>query len=328
MTTRRAFLGTLAGGFLAAPLAAEAQVPAKVPRIGFLVAASPAISTPYLDSFRQGLRELGYVDGENVAIHYRYAEGRRERLPALAAELVRLKVDVIVTSAPPVPQAAAQATSTIPIVFTSAVDPVAVGLVASLARPGGNITGLAAMGAEVVGKHLELLKELAPQVSRVAILRNPGNQFHARALREAESAARALGMELQVLQARTPAEIEAAFSAMRRQRAGGALVLRDSFFFLQRTQIVALAAKSRLPTVHGLREEAEAGGLMAYGESILQTWRRAATYVDKILKGAKAADLPVEQPTKFELVINLRTAKTLGLTIPQSVLLGADETFQ
>ena len=324
---RRAFLGAL--GFVAAPRAAEAQqAPAKVPRIGFLIGASPAIGAPFLETFRQALRELGYEEGQNISIEYRFADGRLERLPELAAELVRLKLDIIVTSAPPVPQAAKQATRTIPIVFTSAIDPVGAGLVASLARPGGNITGLASMGSEVVGKHLELLKEAAPKVSRVAILQNPNNRIHATALRDAEGAARALGVQLDVLQARTPAGIDAAFAAMHSQRAGGLLVLRDSFFFVQRTQIIGLAAKSRLPAVYGFGEYAEEGGLMAYHASLVQMWRRAATYVDKILKGAKPADLPVEQPTKFELVINLKTAKALGLTIPPSLLQRADQVIE
>jgi putative ABC transport system substrate-binding protein len=268
------------------------------------------------------------VEGQNIAIEYRWADGKYERLPALAAELVRLKVEVIVTSAPPVPLAAKQATSTIPIVFTSAADPVAAGLVASLARPGGNITGLADIDPLVVGKHLELLKEVAPKVSRLAVLRNPDNQGHPTTLRQAEGAARALGVQLHVLEARTPAEIDAAFAAMRSQQAGGVLVLRDAFFFVQQTQIVALAAKNRLPAVYGWRQIVEAGGLMAYGASLPQMWRRAATYVDKILKGAKPADLPVEQPTKFELVINLKTAKALGLSLSPSLLQRADEVIQ
>ena len=318
----------LAVFLLAAPLAAEAQAPAKVPRIGFLSARSPTDNPYFIEAFRQGLRELGYVEGQNIAIEYRFAEGRPERLPALAAELVRLKVDVIVTGGPPAPEAAKQATGTIPIVFAVAGDPVAEGLVASLARPGGNITGLASIAPEVVGKQLELLKEVAPKVSRVAVLQNPSNQAHPLRLRQAEGAARALGVQLHIVQARTPPEIDAAFAAMRSQRAGGVLVLRDPLFLAQRTQIAALAAKSRLPAVYGLREEAEAGGLMAYGANVPLMYRRAATYVDKILKGAKPADLPVEQPTKFELVINLKTAKALGLTIPPSLLQRADEVIQ
>jgi putative ABC transport system substrate-binding protein len=318
----------LAVFLLAAPLAAEGQAPAKVPRIGYLTSLSLTESAIGLESFRQGLRELGYVEGQTIAIEYRFADGQPDRLPALAAELVRLKVDVIVTGGPPAPEAAKQATSTIPIVFAVAADPAAQGLVASLARPGGNITGLASIAAEVVGKELELLKEVAPKVLRVAVLQNPSNHVHPTVLRQAEGAARALGIQLQIVQARTPPEIEAAFAAMRSQRVGGVLVLRDGLFLAQRTQTAALAAKNRLPTVYGHREEAEAGGLMAYGASVSFMYRRAATYVDKILRGAKPADLPVEQPTKFELVINLKTAKALGLTIPQSLLLRADEVIQ
>ncbi len=320
MIIRTALAATLALGLLAAPLAAPAQqAPGKTARIGVL----GRVSLPF-DAFREGLRELGYVEGQNIAIEYRFADGKDERLPGLAAELVRLKVDVIVAVSPPATEAAKQATSTIPIVFPVSGDPVAEGFVASLARPGGNLTGLATIGPELLGKQLELLKAVAPKVSRVAMLQNPSQQVQ----RQAEDAARALGVQLQVLKARTPSEIEAAFAAMRSQRAGGVLVMRDSVFFAQRTQIVALAAKSRLPAVYGFREQAEAGGLMAYGASTPQLFRRAATYVDKILKGAKPADLPVEQPTKFELVITLKTAKELGLTIPPSLLGQADQVIQ
>jgi putative ABC transport system substrate-binding protein len=320
MIMRAALAAALVLGFLAAPLAAPAQQPSgKTARIGFLV----RVSTPF-DAFREGLRELGYVEGQNIAIEYRSADGKDERLPGLAAELVRLKVDVIVAVSPPATEAAKQATSTIPIVFPVSGDPVAEGFVASLARPGGNLTGLATIGPELVGKQLELLKAVAPKVSRVAVLQSPSQQVQ----RQAEDAARALGVQLQVLKARTSSEIEAAFASMRSQRAGAVLVMRDALFFAQQTQIVALAAKSRLPAVYGFREQAEAGGLMAYGASTPQLFRRAATYVDKILKGAKPADLPVEQPTKFELVINLKTAKTLGLTIPPSLLGQADQVIQ
>jgi putative ABC transport system substrate-binding protein len=328
MTTRRAVVGALAVSLLAAPLAAGAQAPPKVPRIGFLSARSSTDKPDFLEGFRQALRELGYVEGQTIAIESRFAEGRTERLPALAAELVRLKVDVIVTAAPPAPEAAKQATSTIPIVFAVAADPVAEGLVASLARPGGNITGLASISGEVVGKQFELLKEVVPKISRVAVLQNPSSQVHPHTLRQAEGAARTLGVQLQIVQARTPLEIDAAFAAMHSQRAGGVLVLRDPLFLDHRNQIAALAAKSRLPAVYGFREDAEAGGLMAYGANVPLMFRRAATYVDKILKGAKPADLPVEQPTKFELVINLKTAKALGLTIPPSLLQRADEVIQ
>ena len=320
MIIRAALAAALALGLLAAPLAAPAQhPPGKTARIGFLA----RVSAPF-DAFREGLRELGYVKGQNIAIEYRSADGKDERLPGLAAELVRLKVDVIVAASPPATEAAKQATRTIPIVFTVSGDPVAEGFVASLARPGGNLTGLATIGPELLGKQLEMLKTVAPKVSRVAVLQSPGQQGQ----RQAEDAARALGVQLQVLKARTPSEIEAAFAAMSRQRAGGVLVMRDALFLAQRAQIVALAAKSRLPAVYGFREQAEAGGLMAYGASTPQLFRRAATYVDKILKGAKPADLPVEQPTKLELVINLKTAKTLGLTIPPSLLGQADQVIQ
>ena len=327
VTTRRAFIGTVTLGILTVPLAAEAQAPAKVPRIGYLSPRSLRDDLR-LESFRQGLRELGYVEGQTIAIEYRFAEGRSERLPALAAELARLKVDVIVAAGSPAPLAAQRATSTIPIVFAIAPDPVDEGLVASLARPGGNITGLASIATEVVGKQLELLKEIAPRLSRVAVLQNPSNLAHPSTLREAEGAARALGVLLHAVQARTPSEINAAFVAMRSQRAGGVLVLRDALFFTQRAQIAALAAKSRLPAVYGIREAAEEGGLMAYGASAPLMYRRAATYVDKILKGARPADLPIEQPTKFELVINMKAAKALGLTVPQSLLQRADEVIQ
>ena len=326
MIIRAALAAALALSLLAAPLVAPGQQPrGKTARVGFL----HFVSSPLLDeAFQEGLRELGYVEGQNIVIEYRSADGKDERLPGLAAELVRLKVDVIVSASPPATEAAKRATSTVPIVFALSGDPVAAGLVASLARPGGNITGLATISGEVVGKQLELLKRVAPKVSRVAVLQNPSNPGHALTLPQAEGAARALGVQLQVLKARTPSEIEVAFAAMRSQRADGALVLRDAMFREQRAQIVALAAKSRLPAVYGLREEAEAGGLMAYGASVPQLFRRAATYVDKILKGAKPADLPVEQPTKFELVINLKTAKALGLTIPPSLLGQADQVIQ
>jgi len=325
---RRRFIGTVAGGLLAAPLAAEAQAPAKVSRIGFLSGQSPTDLARQLEAFRQGLRELGYVEGRNIAIEFRFAEGQPERLPALAAELVRLKVDIIVTSGPPAPLAAKQATTTIPIVFAVSNDPVAEHVVSSLARPGGNITGLTSIATEVVGKQLELLKEVAPKVSRVAVLRNPRNHGHPLTLRQAEGAAQALGLQLHIMQAGSPAEIDAAFAAMRSERAGGILVLRDPLFLGQRTQIAALAAKSRLPAAYGFREATEAGSRMAYGASVPFMYRSAATYVDKILRGAKPVDLPVEQPTKFELVINLKTAKALGLTIPQSLLLRADQVIE
>jgi len=309
---------------------AQAQQPVKVPRIGFLVANSPSVYTARIEAFRQGLRELGYMEGKNIIIESRSAEGNLDLLPSLAAGLVRLKVDVIVAAGgdPPV-RAAKQATQTIPIVMANASDPVGAGLVASLNRPGGNITGLAtAPGPEIYGKHLELLKETFPRLTRVAILSNPANRFSALALREAETTARAFKVSLQILEARNPDEFETAFAAATKERAGALLVVEDPMFFGERTRLANFAAKSRLPAIYGILEYVEVGGLMAYAAERTDMFRRAATYVDKILKGAKPADLPVEQPTKFELVINLKTAKQIGVTIPQSVLYRADKVIR
>ena len=318
-------------GLLLAPLAAGAEQPGKVFRIGILgnVPLTSPEGARLWGAFIQGLRELGYVEGQNITIMHRSSEGRYERLPDLAAELVRLKVDVIVAPAAQNPVAAKQATRTIPIVMTSHPDPVASGLVASLARPGGNVTGLSARaGPEIVGKQLELLKEAVSEVSRVAVLGNPGNQAYPLLLGEAKVAARSLRVQLQHLEVREPDGFDRAFAAMTRERAGALLVQADGMFLLHRTRIAVLAAKSRLPAMYQLREHVEAGGLMSYGASLPDLFRRAATYVDKILKGAKPADLPVEQPTRFELVINLKTAKVLGLTIPQSVLIQADQVIE
>ncbi len=306
MTTRRAFIGTLAGGLLAAPLVAQAQQAAKVPRIGFLVTSLAA--SPHLpEAFRQGLRDLGYVEGRNLVIEYRDAEGKPERFPGPAAELVALKVDVIVAPPTLAAVAAKQATKTIPIVFAVATDPVGSGLVTSLARPGGNVTGLSSFGPELVGKCVDLLKQAVPGVSRVAVLWQPGahgERTQKDMLKEAEVAARALGERLQVVEARGPANFERAFSDMTRARAGALTVVPSSMFFNERRRLVDLAAKNQLPAVYPQREYVDAGGLMAYGPNLADLVRRAATYVDRILKGAKPADLPVEQPTKFELVIN------------------------
>jgi putative ABC transport system substrate-binding protein len=274
------------------------------------------------------LRELGWVEGQTIAIEYRWAEERTERLADLATQLVNLKVDVIVAATTPAIQAAKQSTGTIPIVMSVAVDPLATGFVASLARPEGNITGLSMMATDLVGKQLELLKELVPKISRVALLWNPANPSNAPQLRHAQDAARALGVRLQPLEARGPNEIDSAFAAMTRERAGTVIVLADTMLVAHRTRIADLAAKSRLPAVYGLTDHAEVGGLMAYGLNIADLYRRAATYVDKILKGAKPADLPVEQPMKFEFVINLKTAKQIGLTIPPNVLARADKVIK
>jgi len=329
MITRRVFVGSLTGGLLAAPLAAEAQPAAKVPRIGVLGSGSRSDLSPRLDPFRQGLRELGWVEGQNIAMEYRFAEGRYDRLPDLAAELVRLRVDLIVAVPTAAAVAAKNATATIPIVMISVGDPVGLGLVASLARPGGNVTGLSySVGLEIFSKQLELLKETVPKVRRVAILSNPAHPAHSLQIREVNVAARSLGVQLQLLEAGGPNEFDGAFAAMVKERVGALLVVADSMFLLHRTRLADLAARSRLPAAYGTRESVEAGGLMSYGPSVSDLFWRSATFVDKILKGAKPGDLPVEQPTQFELVINLKTAKALGLRIPQSLLQRADEVIQ
>src|SRR6266446_522623 len=313
---------------LAGALAADAQQAGKVPRIGFLGVTSPSDRPSHLDAFRQRLRELGWVEGQNIVIDYRYAEGRVDRLPDLAAELVRLKVDLIVSGGTQGVTTAKNATETIPIVMIAVRDPVGTGLIASLARPGGNVTGVSGYaGLEIVAKQLELLKETVPKIRRVAILSNPANAYHQLAIREVNVAARSLGVRLQLLEARGPNEFDGAFAAMAKERVGALLVLSDAMLSSHRTRLADLAARSRLPAAYGVRESVEAGGLMSYGPSFLDLYRRSAAYVDKILKGAKPADLPVEQPTKFELVINLKTAKALGLTIPQRLLMRADQVI-
>jgi putative ABC transport system substrate-binding protein len=319
----------LAISIFAASLAAHAQPAGKIYRIGYLSSGSSTTAPHLREAFLQRLRELGWVEGQNIVIDYRAAEGRSDRLPDLAAELVRLKVDIIVALATPDTAAAKNATGTIPIVMVAVTDPVATGLIASLARPGGNVTGLSfSVGLETYGKGLELLKETVPKVHRVAILSNPANPVHALAIRDVKGAARSLGVQLQLLEARGPSEFDGAFAAMAKERVDALLVVSDTLFVLHRTRLADLAARGRLPAAYSAREYVEAGGLMSYGPSLLDLWRRAATYVDKILKGAKPADLPVEQPSKFELVINVKTAKALGLTIPQSLLLRADQVIE
>jgi putative ABC transport system substrate-binding protein len=326
---RRTFMAVVSGGLLAAPLAATAQQTGKVYRIGYLSGGSSTL-THLIDAFRQGLRELGWVEGQNIVIDYRFAEGRYDRLPDLAAELVRLKVDVIVASPSPPAAAAKNATGTIPIVMIGAgADPVGQGLITSLARPGGNVTGLSySVGQEIFGKQLALLKEAVPNVRRVAVLWNPAVPGLAPAIKDVKVAARSLGVQIQVLEARGPDDFDSAFAAMAKERPGALLVLVDSMFSFHGTRLARLAAKNRLPAAYTNRLPVEVGGLMSYGPSFSDLWRRAAGYVDKILKGAKPADLPVEQPTKFELVINLKTAKALGLTIPPALLARADEIIQ
>ena len=328
MITRRAFIGGLAGGLLAAPLAADAQQAGKVPRIGFLGNSTAALEANLVGPFREGLRDLGYVEGRNILIEYRWAEGKYERFPALVAELIALKVDVIVTAGTPAALAVKKAAPSVPLVMAAVGDPIGVGLVASLARPGGNSTGLTAIAPELEGKRLELLREVVPKLSHIAVLWNPDNPFQADSLKETRAAAQVLGIKVQLLGVRTPEELPAAFAAILRERPGALLVLADRIFLHNRVSIVDFEAKHRLPGVYAYRELVEAGGLMSFGPSYAGMHRRAAYYVDKILKGAKPGDLPVEQPTKFELVINLRAAKALGLTIPPSLRLRADEVIQ
>ena len=307
---------------------AEAQQPAKVPRIGFFSAPSLSAVSARTEAFRQGLRELGYVEGKNIVIEWRSAEGKLDRLPALATELVRLKVDVIVTTGATNTRAAKEATTTIPIVMAQDPDPVGNGFVASLARPGGTITGLSSLTADLSGKRLELLKEILPKLSRVAVLGTSASPGMAQQLRETELAAGAFGMQFQFLDILDPKDIEPAFRTATKRRADAVLVLRGPVLTSQRTQVVELAVKSRLPATYAETEYVEAGGLMTYGPSVTDLFRRAATYVDKILKGTKPADLPVEQPKKFEFIINLKTAKQIGLTIPPNVLARADRVIR
>jgi putative ABC transport system substrate-binding protein len=327
---RREFITLLGGAAAVWPLGASAQQTAKVARIGFLTSGL-AINPHLPEAFRRGLRALGYVEGRNVVIEYRDAEGKLERFPALAAELVALKVDVIVATNVPQAMAAIHATSTLPIVFAAAADPVASGLVTSLARPGGNVTGLSLMFPELVVKWLELLRQAVPGASRVALLWQPGvigERTEKDILMEAEAAARALGVRLQVVEARGPADFDTAFSDMTKARTDALAVMSTPTFFGERRRLVDLAAKTRLPTVFAYREYLDAGGLIAYGPSVADLYRRTATYVDKILKGAKPADLPVEQPTVFELVINLKTAKALGIDVPAQLLARATAVIE
>ena len=314
-----------------APLLVFAQrTPGKIAHIAVLFPASGTAVAARVEFFRQGLRELGYVEGKNIAIEYRYADGNFDRLSALATELADLKVDVIVAAGgdPPV-RAAKEATQIIPIVMVNPGDPVGTGLVASLARPGGNVTGLSSTtGTELYSKQLELLKETIPRLGRVAVLSNPGNPFSPLALRETEKTAQALQISLQLLEARSAEELDAAFAAANKARAGALLVVQDPMYFGLRLRLAELAAKSRLPAMFAITEHVEVGGLMSYSANRGEMFLRAAAYVDKILKGAKPADLPIEQPTKFELVINMKTAGALGLAIPQPILLRADRVIE
>jgi putative ABC transport system substrate-binding protein len=325
---RREFI-TLLGSVVAAwPLVARAQQPIKVARIGRLSPLSAAAETPMLAGLRQGLNDLGWIEGQNVAFELRFADGHLDRLPRLADELVRAKVDVIVTGSSPGAAAAKNATSTIPIVMVTTGNPVQGGLVASLARPGGNVTGVTALGQVLNVKRLELLKEAVPGVKRVAVLTNPASPYTEPFLQESEAAAHALGLEVRVLEAREAADLNKAFEAIVKERAEALMVLADPMFITHRLRIVELATKNQLPSIFGERGSIHAGGLMFYGASLPDMYRRAATYVDKILKGAKPADLPVEQPTTFELAINLKTAKVLGLEVPWFLQQRADEVIE
>jgi putative ABC transport system substrate-binding protein len=329
VVTRRAFIGTLAGTLLAAPLTAEAQQQGNVRTIGFF--GPPPSAGGLVQAFQQGLRDLGYVEGQNIKIEYRYTDlalrGHPGLFPRYAAELVRLKPEVIVVSVTEAALAVKQATSTIPIVTVSVHDPVAAGLVASLARPGGNVTGLSRQSRDLIGKNLQLLKESVPGIKRVVALVSSEDPLKPTMVADAEEAARSLGVQLKVVEASAPTAFEGAFSAMHSDKADAVLVLGGGAFYLNRTHIADLALRNRLPSVFQNREFVEVGGLLSYAPSTTSNYRRAAIFVDKILKGAKPADLPIEQPTKFELVINLKTAKALGLTIPPSLLLRADQVI-
>ncbi len=315
-------------GLLVPPLAAVAQRPVKVPRIGYLGNSSPALEPDLVGAFREGLRDLGYTEGQNILIEFRWAEGRSERFPELAAELVRLKVDVLLAAGTPGALAAKQATQTIPIVMAAVGDAVGTELVRSLARPGGNITGSTGMTRDLDGKRLELLKEIVPKLSRVAILLNPANPFSAFGWKEALAPAETLHLKLEPVEVRAAEQFDAAFAAIARQRPSALYIIADRVLLAHRARIVDFAARRSLPAMYPFREFVDAGGLISYAPNFPAMFRRAAIYVDKILKGAKPADLPIEQPTRFELVINLKTAKALGLKIPQSILIRADEVIQ
>ena len=331
MKTRREFLvGDVAGLFLlATPLASLAQQQSKVWRIGFLGIGPASAYTEYVDALKEELRHLGYAEGKHIALEYRWAEYKYERLPELATELVRLQVDVIVTHGTPATHAARNATAAIPIVMVSVAEPVDSGLVASLARPGGNVTGLSNLAAGVISKHVELLTQIAPGNIVLAVLQNAANpRGMAPQLKEAGAAARSLGLRLQLFEVRAPNDFDAAFVRIAAARTAGVVVLADPLFLDHRHRIAELASKNRVPTVFSRNENVDAGGLMSYGASLIGQFRHAAVYLDKVFKGARPGDLPVEQPTRFELVVNLKTAKVLGITIPQSILVRADRVIE
>lgn len=324
---RNVVFGLLASAFLATAPLAYAQQPQKVPRIAYLGGGSAELEKAWLDAFLQGLRELGYFEGKNIVVERRFAAGRYDELPELAAELVRLKVDVILAASTPVAHSAKKATSAIPVVMVVA-DPIGTGLVSSLAKPGGNLTGLSDFHGDLITKRLEILKEVVPSASRIAVLLNPGNPSCSLQMKDLAAVAPALGLTLFAVEARVPDEIAPGFTTMKMQRAGAVLVCGDRLFSTYRRPIFDLANKNRFPAIYSTKEYPEAGGLMSYGANFPDLYRRAATYVDKILKGTKPADLPVEQPTKFEFIVNLKTAKQIGLAIPPNVLVRADKVIK
>ena len=324
--SRRAFITVLTGGLIATPLA-PAQAAARIHRIGFLGNSTAALEANLVEPWREGLREFGYVEGRDIVVEYRWAEGRYERFPALIDELLALKVEVLVSAGTPAAQAIKRASTTTPLVMVAVGDPVSTGLVQSLARPGTNATGLVSIAPDLEGKRLELLREVVPRLAHVVILTNPANAFHVTSEQQVRAAAKALHLKVQFLGVRAEAGFDAAFAAITRERPGALLMLADRLFLHHRTRIADFALRSRLPAVYAYRELAESGGLMSFGPSYPAMHRRAAYFVDRILKGASPAELPMEQPSKFELVINSKTATTLGLTISESVLLRADQVI-
>jgi len=325
---RREFITLLSGIVAAWPLAARAQQPAKIPRIGFLGNSTATMEANLIGPLRDGLRELGYEEGRNVIIEFRWADGKYDQFPALVAELLAAKVDVIMTSGTPATLAIKKATSTVPLVFIAVGDPVGTGVVPNLGRPGGNITGLSSIAPDLEGKRLELLREVVPKLSHVAFFLNPANAFHTASMRQARVAAQSLGIKLQPMEVNKSEQLDGAFASIVKEKPDALLILADRIFLHNRKRMMEFAIQQRLPSVNAYRELVEAGGLISYGPSYEDMHRRAAVYVDKILKGTKPADLPIEQPTKFTLLINLKTAKTLGLTVPPTLVARADELIE
>ena len=325
---RREFITLLSGIVAAWPLAARAQQPAKIPRIGFLGNSTATMEANLIGPLRDGLRELGYEEGRNVIIEFRWADGKYDQFPALVAELLAAKVDVIITAGTPATLAIKKATSMVPLVFIAVGDPVGTGVVPNLGRPGGNITGLSSIAPDLEGKRLELLREVVPKLSHVAFFLNPANAFHTASMRQARVAAQSLGIKLQPMEVNKSEQLDGAFASIVKEKPDALLILADRVFLHNRKRMMEFAIQQRLPSVNAYRELVEAGGLISYGPSYEDMHRRAAVYVDKILKGTKPADLPIEQPTKFTLLINLKTAKTLGLTVPPTLVARADELIE